>query len=121
MTGEVLHIMTALQDDRAFTDRGYAARVIRPHCLGLRTAAQRLGAYFPVPDPHVARQRPTLPTQGRRIGTNCRQAIDEGKRDLYFTSMNDVVTLEAVHHPDRPPTRSQLVRGAPTTQLALRE
>ncbi|MGW2462398.1 M48 family metalloprotease [Streptomyces sp. NPDC001761] len=93
MTGEVLHIMTALQADRAFTDRGYAARAIRPHCLGLRTAAQRLGAYFPVPDPDVARQRPTLPTQGRRIGTNCRQAIDEGKRDLYLTSMNDVLTL----------------------------
>ncbi|MEW2514757.1 M48 family metalloprotease [Streptomyces sp. NPDC046870] len=112
MTGEVLHIMTALQDDRAFTDHGYAARAIRPHCLGLRTAAQRLGAYFPVPDPDVARQRPTLATQGRRIGTNCRQAIDEGKRDLYLASMNDVVTLserlsgvlrevtaEAGHHP----------------------
>lgn len=26
MTGEVLHIMTALQDDRAFTDRGHASR-----------------------------------------------------------------------------------------------
>lgn len=114
MTGEVLNIMKALQDDRAFTDRGYAARVIRPHCLGLRTAAQRLGAYFPVPDPDVARQRPTLPAQGRLIGTNCRQAIDEGKRDLYITSMNDVLTLserlsgvlrevtaEAGHHPGR--------------------
>ncbi|MFD4505996.1 M48 family metalloprotease [Streptomyces sp. NPDC058457] len=90
-TGELLGIMTALEDDRALTDRGYAARAIRPHCLGLRTTAQQLGAYFPLPDPALDQRWPTLLAQARVIGADCRRAIDDGKQDLYVKSMEEIL------------------------------
>lgn len=93
ITGELLGVVTALGDDgdRALTDRGYAARVIRPHCLGLQTAAQQLGAYFPLPDPALQQRWPALLAQARTIGADCRRAIDDGKRDLYVKSMEEIL------------------------------
>ncbi|WP_330342261.1 M48 family metalloprotease [Streptomyces sp. NBC_00557] len=93
MSGELLAILNALDDDRAFTDRGYAAHAIRPHCLRLDTTAQQLSAYFPLPDPALQRQWPHLLAQARSIGVTCRQAIDEGKQDLYIKSMKDILGL----------------------------
>ncbi|MEU7299568.1 M48 family metalloprotease [Streptomyces sp. NPDC007206] len=93
MSGELLDVLNALDDDRALSDRGYAAHAIRPHCLGLQTAAQRLSAYFPLPDPALQRGWPELLARARSIGDNCRRAIDEGKRDLYIQSMKDILGL----------------------------
>ncbi|MER7836625.1 M48 family metalloprotease [Streptomyces sp. NPDC096040] len=91
ITGELLDILKALEDDRALTDRGYAARVISPHCLGLQTAAQQLGAYFPLPDPALEQRWPALLAQARTISADCRRAIDDGKQDLYVKSMEEII------------------------------
>ncbi|MEU6578662.1 M48 family metalloprotease [Streptomyces sp. NPDC046805] len=92
-TSEFLHIVTALEDEKAYTDRGFAARRIRPHCLELRKTARQLDAYFPLPDPTLEHTWSPLLRRAMGIGADCRRAIDEGKVDLYSKAMQHLLTI----------------------------
>ncbi|MGV9245422.1 M48 family metalloprotease [Streptomyces sp. NPDC003710] len=88
-----LTIVTALEDKRASTDRGFAATRIRPACLDIKQVVRDFGAYFPVPDPLAQREWSNLLTRADTAGGECRRAIDEGSLSLFVKAMNEFVTV----------------------------
>ncbi|MFD8542882.1 M48 family metalloprotease [Streptomyces sp. NPDC059649] len=89
----VLGIVTALQDRSALTDRGFAARRIRPHCVAVERVATEAGRYFPLPDPAAQQRWARLQRRGKQAGADCRRAITEGKFPVFTKAMRDFVDL----------------------------
>ncbi|MFC9228664.1 M48 family metalloprotease [Streptomyces decoyicus] len=90
--GELLRIVTALQDKSALTDRRFAATRIRPHCLAVEHLAAEARTYFPLPD-RTQQRWAKLQTQGKRAGADCRRGITDGKFTVFAESMNTFVTM----------------------------
>ncbi|WP_030411838.1 M48 family metalloprotease [Streptomyces sp. NRRL S-1448] len=90
---EVLGIVTALQDKSALTDRGFAARRIRPHCLAVEQVVTEAGRYFPLPDPRAQQQWAQLLRRGRQAGADCRRAITEGTFRVFAKAMRDFLDI----------------------------
>ncbi|MET7797419.1 M48 family metalloprotease [Streptomyces decoyicus] len=91
--GELLRLITALQDKSALTDRRFAATRIRPHCLAVEHLAAEARTYFPLPDPRTQQRWEKLQTQGKQAGADCDRAITDGKFTVFTKAMNTFVTM----------------------------
>ncbi len=90
---EVLGIVTALQDKSALTDRGFAARRIRPHCIAVERVATEAGRYLPLPDPGAQQRWARLQRRGAQAGADCRRAIAEGRFPVFTKAMRDFLHI----------------------------
>ncbi|NJC70621.1 M48 family metalloprotease [Planosporangium thailandense] len=91
--GDLLEILTALEDDAALTDRDFAATRIRPGCRDVAQVADGFHAYFPVPDPQARQRWERLLAQADRAAADCQRAIDDGDYSLFVSSMNTFVDV----------------------------
>ncbi|MFG3114715.1 M48 family metalloprotease [Streptomyces sp. NPDC048197] len=89
----VLGIVTALQDRSALTDRGFAARRIRPHCIAVEQVVTEAGRYFPLPDPRAQQRWAQLQRRGGQAGADCWRAIAAGKFGVFTKAMRDFLDL----------------------------
>ncbi|MFE2698411.1 M48 family metalloprotease [Streptomyces mirabilis] len=96
LTTSLIDITTALQDDRAFTDRSFAGDRIRPKCLDMVKAAQESRTYFPVPDPALQPLWSSLLSRAARDGADCSRSIVDGNLRLYKTTMKAVIDVAAL-------------------------
>ncbi|MEU9499012.1 hypothetical protein [Streptomyces sp. NPDC048196] len=90
---EVLGIVTVLQDKSALTDRGFAARRIRPHCIAVEQVVTEAGRYFPLPDPRAQQRWAQLQRRGGQAGAGCRRAIAEGRFRVFTKAMRDFLDI----------------------------
>ncbi|MEJ8649887.1 hypothetical protein WKI65_17770 [Streptomyces sp. MS1.AVA.3] len=91
--GELLRLITALQDKSALTDRRSAATRVRPHCLAVEHLAAEARTYSPLPDPRPQQRWAKLQAQGKRAGSDCDRAITDGKFTVFTKAMNTFVTM----------------------------
>ncbi|MFD0164807.1 hypothetical protein ACFVJH_11695 [Streptomyces decoyicus] len=91
--GELLRLITALQDKPALTDRRFAATRIRPHCLAVEHLAAEARTYSPLPNPRPQQRWAKLQTQGKQAGADCDRAITDGKFTVFTKAMNPFVTM----------------------------
>ncbi|MEU5015014.1 M48 family metalloprotease [Streptomyces sp. NPDC021749] len=89
----ILGIVTALQDESALTDRGFATRRIRPHCVAVEQVATEAGHYFPLPDPAAQQRWAQLQRRGKQAGADCRRAIVEGRLPVFTRAMRDFLGI----------------------------
>ncbi|UZJ32826.1 M48 family metalloprotease [Streptomyces endophytica] len=89
----VLGIVTALQDKSALTDRGFAARRIRPHCVAVEQVVSEAGRYLPLPDPWAQQRWARLQRRGEQAGADCRRAIVEGRFPVFTKAMRDFLDI----------------------------